>query len=230
MKEKREFKVSSRRFLFGSWIWLTLLLEWMKAQGTSPTAWTILRTGPYAEMLLSSLPLAPTQDADGTYIYKLPVKEGAIPFIHLNDLGRYVHWALSHPNQSNGLDLGVAIAHVSGPEIAAAFISTTGKPAKYVDTPTDAWNDATWGRLPKGMDTKIGFRSVKDENALLLTYGENFTNWWHLYQASGENKGLIRRDYGFLDTILPTRVKSIEEWMKTVGYTGQKQDVLDLLG
>lgn len=195
----------------------------MKAQGTSPTAWTIIRTGPYAAMLSENQPLAPARDADGTYIYNFPLKDGAIPLIHLEDLAGYVHWALTHRDRSSGLDLGIAIAHVTGPELAAAFTSTTGKPAKYVDTPTDVWNAITWAKLPKGTDTKIGFQSVKDDNALLLTYSENFTNWWHLYQVSGKNEGLIKRDYKLLDEILPTRVKSIEEWMKKVGHSVQFQ-------
>lgn len=188
----------------------------MKSQKTSVMNWTILRTGPYIESL--SQHMSPTKDADGTYVFKLPLKDGSIPFIHLDDLGGYVHWALTHPDRSNGLDLGIATVHVSGPEIATALTATTGKPAKYVDTPTDVWNASMWSKLPSGSATKIGFLSIKDDNALLLSYGENFANWWHLYQASGQNKGLIRRDYELLEEILPTRVKSLEEWMRKVDY------------
>jgi hypothetical protein len=173
--------------------------------------------------------MAPIVDADGTAVFKLPLDNGAIPFIHLDDFGGYVHWALSNLDESNGLDFGIATAHVSGPEIASALTATTGKPAKYVSISTDEWNAKTWKGLPKGPDTKVGFLSVKDDNALLQTYGQNFANWWHLYQSSAGNKGLIQRDYKLLDEILPTRVKSVEEWMRKTGYTGERQTTLKIL-
>jgi hypothetical protein len=198
--------------------------EFMHAQAKSPMAWTVIRTGPYIENL--SQLMAPIIDDDGTYLFKLPLGDGAIPFIHLDDLGGYVHWAIMNVERSNGMDLGIATAHVSGQEIATSLTTTTGKPAKYVRVTTKEWNDRTWKGLPKGPDTKVGFLSVKDDNALLQTYGENFANWWHLYQASAGNKGLIKRDYKLLDEILPTRVKGIKEWMKKVNYSGERETTL----
>ncbi|EXJ84815.1 hypothetical protein A1O3_05488 [Capronia epimyces CBS 606.96] len=200
--------------------------EWIHAQQDSSMAWTIIRSGPYME-LLSAL-MAPAQGTDGTALFALPLGDGAIPFIHLGDFGKYVHWSLSHPDQSNHRDFGIATAHVSGNEIEAAFSAYTGKPAKYVDLDINHWNVEAWKHLPKGKDTKIGYQNVKDDNALLMTYGENFTNWWNLYKASKDNKGLIQRDYDFLDQIVPDRVKSLAEWMEKVKYTGEKGSLLRL--
>jgi hypothetical protein len=183
-------------------------------------AWTIIRSGPYIENL--SQFMAPTIDTDGTYLFKLPLDDGALPFIYLQDFGAYVHWAISNIEQSNGLDFGIATAHVAGPDMAKAFTATTGNPARYVSLPIEVWHANTWTKLPKGADTTIGFLSIKDDGALLQTYGENFTNWWNLYKASAGNKGLIKRDYQFLDKILPGRVKSVEEWMKKEKYTGER--------
>ena len=84
--------------------------EWMHAQKDSKMAWTIIRSGPYMELL--SAVLAPSKQADGTMLFTLPLGQGAIPFIHLDDFGKYVHWALSNPEQSNHLDFGIATAHV----------------------------------------------------------------------------------------------------------------------
>jgi nucleoside-diphosphate-sugar epimerase len=179
-------------------------------------------------MELLSAVMAPSKLEDGTTIFPLPLGDGAIPFIHLGDFGKYVHWALSHPDRSNHLDFGIATAHVSGLEIEEAFIAHTGKPAKYVDLPIEQWNAVAWKNLPNGKDTKIGHQNVKDEDALLMTYGENFANWWNLYKASKDNKGLIQRDYAFLDEIVPDRVKSLAEWMDKVKYTGEKEEVLRL--
>ena len=53
-----------------------------------------------------------------------------------------------------------------------------------------------------------------------------FTNWWNLYRASGGNNGFITWDYERLDRILPGRVRSVEEWMRKIGYDGSGTLVL----
>ncbi len=170
--------------------------------------------------------MLPSEDSSGTVLFQLPLQGGAIPFIVLSDFGKYVHWALSHLNDSAYLDFGVATEHATGKDIATAFTAHTGRPARYIDIPVETWNEAAWADLPKNQDTKIGFRSVRDETQLTLSYGENFTNWWNLYRASAENKGLIRRDYAFLDNILPDRVRSAAEWMENVDYIGDRVPLL----
>ncbi|KAF2671004.1 NAD(P)-binding protein [Microthyrium microscopicum] len=185
--------------------------EWMHAQKDSKMAWTIIRSGPYLQML--SLVMTPTKEEDGSATFNLPLADGAIPFIDLDDFGKYVHWALSHPSQSTGLDFGIATAHVSGNELAETFAAHSQKAAKYNDIPAQYWNAEAWQYLPKGPETKIGFQSTKDDSTLTMTYGENFTNWWNLYKASADNKGLITRDYEFLDKIVPDRTKGLKEWM-----------------
>lgn len=201
--------------------------QFMHSQSKSPMAWTIIRSGPYIENLWQLF--APTIEADGTYAFQLPLGKGAIPFIDLDDLAGYVYWVLRNPDKSNGLDLGVATVHASGPNIADAFTRVTGKPGRYIDLDMDLWQKATWAKLPKGPDTKVGSLSVKDDGALLQTYGENFTNWWNLYKASSENVGLIQRDYASLDEILPGRVNSVEAWMRKANYTGERLSTLAIL-
>jgi uncharacterized protein YbjT (DUF2867 family) len=147
-------------------------------------AWTIIWSGPYINNL--SQFMAPMIDTDGTYLFKLPLNDGALPFIYLQDFGAYVHWAISNIEQSTGLDFGIATSHVSGLDIASAFTATTGKPARYVSLPIEVWHANTWTKFLKGADTRVGFLSIKDDGALLQTYGENFTNWWNLYKASAK--------------------------------------------
>ncbi|KAH8675590.1 hypothetical protein BX600DRAFT_494070 [Xylariales sp. PMI_506] len=201
--------------------------EWIHGQDPkSATGWTILRSGPYINMLSEAL--LPQTGPDGTKIFAFPLgEEGQMPFVPLEDFGPYVDWILSHPDESKGLDFGIAIEHAGLKEVAAAYTAATGQPATYYAIDNDSWQDAAWGKLPKGKDTKIGYLSVKDDNALTLTHGENFTNWYNLYKASAGNKGLITRDYAFLDKILPTRYKSVEEWMRKTGYTGEPKKVLN---
>lgn len=188
--------------------------------------WTIIRSGPYMELL--SAVMAPAHGSDGSLQFQLPLDKGAIPFIHLGDFGRYVDWALSNADESAGKDFGIATAHVTGQEIAETCTKFTGKPSEFVNIPVEAWNQVAWKGLPNGPDTKIGFQTIKDDRALLMSYGENFAHWWGLYKASSGNTGLIRRDYVFLDRIVPDRVKSLAEWMEKVGYTGEKEEVLNI--
>lgn len=170
--------------------------------------------------------LLPQRGGDGVYRFKMPIGRGAVPFVHLGDFGRYAEWIYSHPSESNGIVLGIAIEHVSGPELARAFTAVTGNAAEYVDQPAMEWIEAQFGHLPQGVNTKVGISSVKDPNALLMTFGENFNNWWNLYKASADNKGLIQRDYALLDRILPDRAKSLEEWMRQTGYDASRQSVI----
>jgi hypothetical protein len=196
----------------------------MRSQPISPMAWTVINSGPYIEMLWEFF--LPAKGDDGVYRFQLPIGQGAIPFIHLDDFARYVPWAFSNPKESNGLVLGIATAHVSGPELASAFTAATGNKAEYVDIPTEMFVQVAFNGLPDGPNTKVGIASVKDTNALTMTFGENFTNWWNLYKASADNKGLIQRDYALLDRILPDRVKSAEEWMRKVKYDATKRSII----
>ena len=75
-------------------------------------------------------------------------------------------------------------------------------------------------------DVKLGAEYEGENDETLLTWRENFSAWWRLYQRSAGNKGLLTRDYELLDRILPGRVKSIGEWMVKFGYTGDENNNL----
>ncbi|KIW88132.1 uncharacterized protein Z519_11243 [Cladophialophora bantiana CBS 173.52] len=212
------------KFYVGHYEGKARVTEWMRSQPTSPMAWSVINSGPYIEMLWELL--LPERGSDDVYRFKLPLGQGAIPFVHLGDFGRYVAWIYANQDESNGMILDIAVAHVSGPDLAKAFTAATGKKAEYIYEPANENVEKHFKHLPKGVDTKVGITSVKDENALLLTFGENFTNWWNLYQNSAHNKGIIQRDYVLLDRILPDRVKSAEEWMRKVGYDGTRRKVI----
>lgn len=120
-----------------------------------------------------------------------------------------------------GLDLEIATAHVGWQELARSFMRVTGKPAVYKPLTEDQY----FGSLGGGT-WKVGHSATVKGDPTLLTFRENFGGWWQLWKDSGDNKGTIRRDYPFLDEILPSRVKSVEEWMRKVGYTGDRLNVL----
>lgn len=178
-------------------------------------------------MEMLSEALVPSVDtASGVYSFTLALGDGAVPFIHLDDFGRYVDWIFSNPKESAGMDLGISTAHISGQEIADAFSDVAGKHAVYNDIPASAWSSIAFQGLPEGHDTKVGYTAGQDPAALNQTYAENFENWWNLYKASAGNRGLIQRDYQQLDGILPSRVRSVREWMEKTGYSGERLQLL----
>ena len=120
-----------------------------------------------------------------------------------------------HSSRSAGLDLGVAIAHVSGADLATAFEAVTGNKARYENIPLQAMLD----QMPAG---KIGSQgSPGYDDTTLKTAPEHFGPWWQIFRESGGNTGLWKRDYGLLDEIMPSRIRSVEEWMREVKYDGK---------
>lgn len=154
----------------------------------------------------------------------MPLNDGAIPFLTLDDLGPYVHWILEDINRSAGVNVKVAIAHVRLNEIPAAFTKVTGKPARAENPGYDEY--FATGGFAGIADNKLGYEPTGFTDNTLLTYRQNFTNWFNLYRHCADNKGVLRRDYAFLDNIFPGRIKSVEEWMRKVKYTGEHKDIL----
>ena len=89
---------------------------------------------------------APSPGEDGTYIIRMPLGDGAVPQICLDDIPKYIDWLLSHLEESQGMELKVATAHETGEDVAAAFTKVTGKPAKYVDIQISAFLNVLCGR------------------------------------------------------------------------------------
>jgi hypothetical protein len=191
-----------------------MISEYLEAMPTKPMIWSVLSTGPYATRLWEGPPVK----EDGVYVFKLPLgKTGAMPLVSLEDTGEYARWMFEHPEQSAGMELGTAIAHVTGDEHAKAFEAVTGKKARYEDIPLQQALD----RFPPG---KIGAQAGDDPT--LKTAAEHFGPWFNIFRDSGGNTGCWQRDYDLLDEILPGRVRTLEEWMRKVGYNGEGKRIL----
>jgi hypothetical protein len=91
----------------------------MSALPQTPMRWSLVTTGPYIEMLFDQL--RGFERDDGTFVFRLPLGDGAIPFVHLDDLGHYVNWIFANPNESAGVNVKVAVAHVPGAYLAEIF-------------------------------------------------------------------------------------------------------------
>lgn len=200
-----------------------IVKQWMSVIPQTPMRWSILTTGPYIEALGELM--RPVQE-DGVAVFRVPLGDGAVPFIHLDDLGFYVDWIFSHPDISAGMDLKVAVDHISFHEVAATFTEVTGKPARYENITFEEY--FTTGPLAKPASSKLGVEGAGEDDPSLLTFQENFTAWWKLYQLSSRNQGLIQRNYELLDKIHPKRVRSLKQWMEKTGYAGEYKPVLKL--
>jgi hypothetical protein len=180
---------------------------------------SILTSGPYIEML--SEYLRPLKGPDGVYTFAYPLGDGALPLIHLADLGAYARWQFDNPERASGFDLEIATAHIGLAELAETFTKVTGKPARYRALTLEEFFES--GRQGNG-DQKVGGEGSADPD--LITWKQNFSGFWSMWSNSGGNQGMIRRDYKLLDEILPGRVKGLEEWMRKVEYTGEPKPVL----
>jgi len=181
--------------------------EWLLAQPRTEMGVAIFTTGPYMDMSIhAGTPMAP-KVIDGVVTWKVPLGDGAVPHIALDDVGHYVRWLFDHPERANGMELAVATEHVHYADLAAAFTRVTGKPAQYVDTSLEDY----WASVPIGEKIVFGKKKVGERGT--MTIKENFTGFWNLWKNSGGNRGVIKRDYKLLDEILPNRIKSAEEWL-----------------
>jgi hypothetical protein len=169
-------------------------------------------TGPYVDLLISKYtPMAPKIE-DGVVTWRVPLANGSISLVDLEDCGYYVRWLLDNQEHANGTDLKVAVEMVDFTDMAAAFTKVTGKPAQYIPISFEEyWKD---GPLAANANRSAGY-SVKADDPARVTVQKNFTGFWHIWMASPKDgSGVIKRDFKLLDEIFPNRVKSMEEWFK----------------
>ena len=190
--------------------------DFISAQSTSPMRWSVLTSCMYMETLAEFLAPRPSPDDPDTLVFSAPIGRGQPPMIHLADLGRYARWIFDHPDRSNGMNLQIATENVGFEHLAKTFTDVTGKKAVFKDVTLDEFASTVFP-FPDG---KVG-HSAQADDPTLQTYRENFSGFWNSYKAD-----LVKVDYALLDEILPTRVKSLGEWMRLTGYTGEKQSVL----
>jgi NmrA-like family len=174
----------------------------------------VFTTGPYIDMVISPLtPLTPTVE-NGVVTWRVPLGEGAVPHVAIEDCGYYVRWLFDHPERSNGMDLEVAIDHIIYADLVAAFAKVTGHPAQYIDTDLDTyWNGGPFKDIA---DTPAGYNADPSDKST-MTVQDNFTGWWNLWKY-----GIVKRDYALLDEIHPNRIKIAEQWFRREDQLGRK--------
>ncbi|CZR62334.1 related to nitrogen metabolic regulation protein nmr [Phialocephala subalpina] len=215
------YKVSGYqpRFRTGHFDGKQKVADWISAQPKDgQMKWSILTSCMYLEMFSELLRPSPEIiDGEEVMIFKAPVGKGRPPMIFLEDLGRYGRWLIDHPEKSAGLNLKISTEQVGWDDVVKGFTEVTGKKAIFKDITLDEYFASGAFPFP---DTKVG-HSLGHDDETLQTYRENFTGFWNTWKES-----VLLRDYAVLDEILPTRVKSVKEWMQISGYTGKHGNVL----
>ncbi|KUJ10499.1 NAD(P)-binding protein [Mollisia scopiformis] len=172
----------------------------------------IFTTGPYIEMSISSQTIMTPTVEDGVVTWRVPLGEGHVVHVALEDCGFYVRWLFDHPERASGMDLEVAIAHIGYAELAQAFSTVTGHPAQYIDTSLDEYW-AKWGKVAAGA---AGYNAdINDKST--MSFQDNFTGFWNMWKYD-----VVERDYGLLDEIHPNRIKSAEEWFRRENKRGKE--------
>ncbi|KAH8895312.1 NAD(P)-binding protein [Thozetella sp. PMI_491] len=169
----------------------------------------VFTTGPYLEMAIAAgAAMTPTVE-DGIVTWRLPLGDGAVAHVALEDCGYYVKWLFDHPERANGLDLEVAIAHLTYHEIASAFEKVTGHKAQFINRTFDEH----FGPMGPMGEKPAGYNADPKDPAT-MSLRKNFEGFWTMWQHSGGNTGVIKRDYALLDEIHPNRIRSAEDWFR----------------
>ncbi|KAI1092942.1 NAD(P)-binding protein [Rostrohypoxylon terebratum] len=179
----------------------------------------LLTTGPYMEMTISAYTPMSVNVENDVATWRLPMQDGAIPFVALDDCGHYVKWLFDHPQRANGLNLEVAVSHVSRSDLARAFEKVTGHPARVEDVGFDDYFGKVWQQDP---EHPAGYNADLDDPAT-MTVRENFSAFWTAWRHSGGNAGVVTRDYKVLDEIHPNRIRSAEEFFRREEEKGIKK-------
>lgn len=206
-------KVVGEYLLIATWPVSNAAQEFLRAQPTDKMIWSALESGPYAENILLNR-FIPREESNGEYVFRIPIGlSGSMPLVSLSDLAWFARYMFENPTEFRGELLSVGIEHATGQRITDAFTAVTGKQARYEPLSDEELKS----QLPK--DTKIGLAgSPGFDDPTLKTVQEMFVPWWGIWSESHGNIGLWTRDYSRLDRIKPDRLRTVEQWMTSVGY------------
>jgi hypothetical protein len=129
-----------------------------------------------------------------------------------------VRWLVDNHERAKGMNLEVAVDLIGYEDLAKAFTTVTGKSARYIPVDMDTYWKS--GPLAFAAEKSSGYSSSLSDPAAMTTR-QNFTGFWTMWAHSGNNNGVIRRDFKLLDEIFPGRTKSAEEWFRKEDRRGR---------
>jgi hypothetical protein len=109
--------------------------------------------------------------------------------------------------------------------MAEAFEKVTGHPARFIDTDLDTYFES--GPLSIISEASAGYSADPSDKSTMTTR-QNFTGFWNMWKFSGNNLGVVRRDYALLDEIFPGRIRTAEQWFRREDQRGRDQGLRGL--
>ncbi|KAE9404537.1 NAD(P)-binding protein [Gymnopus androsaceus JB14] len=183
--------------------------EFLRSQPSSPSedssTWSIVTTGPYLENLTDILlgPL-PERDPNGAVVFALPVEDGHIPAISLEDIGWWTRYTFDHRSETSGQELKIATENMTIDQLVETFTRVTGIPAVRKRISIDEYFDTyPHTKLPIVKGWKKG-----------PTIKETFTGMYRVWGAD-----LITRDMEWNRRVHPTGY-TLESWIREKGFDG----------
>ncbi|KZP00637.1 NAD(P)-binding protein [Calocera viscosa TUFC12733] len=200
--------------------------EWLLAQKLKDVTVTVFRTCGYADMLWGGQ-FAPVRNEDGSFTFYSSIGDGVLPVIAIHDIGPYVSWIFANKERANNLNLKAVTDILPYPAIVSAFENVTGKKGVWKDLPYDEF--AITQNMTDDMPAAFAHSTGEYHDPSGMSMKANFHGWWNAWHDSLVTWDDI--DVKLLDEINPGRSKSLEEWMRRVGYNGDsKVNLKDVAG
>jgi len=99
---------------------------------------TFLLTSFYWDNLIA-FGMEPQRGEDGSLVFALPTGDTKMPAMAAEDIGKCAFGVFAAGDQYIGQTVGIAGAHVSGPEMATALSDTLGEPVTHFAVPFDMY-------------------------------------------------------------------------------------------
>jgi NmrA-like family len=149
---------------------------------------------------------------DGTRTFALPLDQGHLPFLTLQDMGIYALKVFEDRERWSGKTFNIVSHFTTGPELAKTLSKVAGVKAVYKNVSIEEWT-----RTLSFADAPVASTDPKG-----ITVGQNFAMWWPGFQDSIL---LQTRDMKLLRKVNPN-IETLEGWMRRVGYDGTGKGVL----
>ncbi|KZT56957.1 NAD(P)-binding protein [Calocera cornea HHB12733] len=195
--------------------------EWLLAQKLKDVTVTVFTTCGYANMFWDGQ-FAPFKNDDGSFTFYSSIGDGLLPVIGLEDVGPYISWIFGHKERADNLNLITVTDILTYPAIVSTFEKVAGEKAIWKDLPYDDF------AVLHGMtdDIPAAFAAGPGEyhDPTGMSMKANFRGWWQGWRDSLATWDMV--DVKLLDEIHPERMRSLEEWMRKVGFNGERKPVL----
>ncbi|KAJ3920534.1 hypothetical protein F5877DRAFT_89364 [Lentinula edodes] len=187
-----------------------IVSDFLRSQDSIPSGdfltWSIVTTGPYIENLGGVLlgPLAEREN--GAVLFALPVGDGHVPCISLEDIGWWVRYTFDHRSETSGQELKIATEMMTMDQLVETFTKVTGIPAIRKRMSVEEY----LARYPHTNRPIMRGDSGEKGPTIRETYAGMFRVW-------GDN--LLTRDMEWIRRVHPTGY-TLESWIREKGYDG----------